>query len=149
MPAMAATGLEVFDRTLQTTNIWLDEIGGAIDGDRHLAWHTLGAVLTALRDRLPVELAAHLGAQLPLLIRGAYYEHFRPAIQPVPLRTADEFLDVVAENLAGARPVDVAEATQVVLAVLGRHVTPEQVDKVKHHLPQRIRALWPEPGALV
>lgn len=42
---MSATGLEVFDKTLQTTNIWLDEIMGAIGPDRHLAWHVLGAVL--------------------------------------------------------------------------------------------------------
>lgn len=59
---MAATGLEVFDRTLQTTNTWLNEIGERIGPDRQLAWHVLGAVLHALRDRVPLDLAAHVGA---------------------------------------------------------------------------------------
>lgn len=66
---MSATGLDVFDRTLQTTNIWLDDIMAGLGPDRHLAWHVLGAVLHALRDRLPLDQAAHLGAQLPLLVR--------------------------------------------------------------------------------
>jgi hypothetical protein len=31
---MSATGLDTFDKTLQTTNIWLDEIGATIGLDR-------------------------------------------------------------------------------------------------------------------
>ncbi|TMJ79725.1 MAG: DUF2267 domain-containing protein, partial [Alphaproteobacteria bacterium] len=49
---MSATGLDVFDKTLQTTNIWLDEIMGKLGPDRQVAWHVLSAVLHALRDRL-------------------------------------------------------------------------------------------------
>jgi uncharacterized protein (DUF2267 family) len=67
---MSATGVDVFDKTLQTTNIWLDEIMEEMGPDRQLAWRILGAVLRALRDRLPPDLAAHLSAQLPLLVRG-------------------------------------------------------------------------------
>jgi uncharacterized protein (DUF2267 family) len=67
---MSATGLEVLDKSVQTTNIWLDEIMEGIGPDRRLAWHSLRAVLHALRDRLPLDQAAHLGAQLPIVIRG-------------------------------------------------------------------------------
>ncbi|MGK6357046.1 DUF2267 domain-containing protein [Sphingomonas sp. DT-207] len=70
---MSATGLDVFDKTIQTTNIWLDEIMAEIGPDRQIAWKVLSTVLHKLRDRLPVEAAAHFGAQLPLLVRGAYY----------------------------------------------------------------------------
>src|SRR6266568_3524840 len=75
---MSATGLEVFDKTLQTTNIWLDEIMAKLGPDRRIAWHALGAVLHALRDRLQIGLAVHLGAQLPLLVRGLYYDQWHP-----------------------------------------------------------------------
>src|SRR5687768_17169423 len=75
---MSATGLAVFDKTLQTSNIWLDEICSMIGPDRKVAWKVLSVVLHKLRDRLPVELAAHLGAELPLLIRGVYYDQFEP-----------------------------------------------------------------------
>ena len=41
---MSTTGLDVFDKTLQTTNIWLDEIMDVVGPDRGVAWHVLGAV---------------------------------------------------------------------------------------------------------
>ena len=50
---MRATGLDVFDETLQVTHVWLDELTAELGPDRHAAWHMLGAVLRALRDRLP------------------------------------------------------------------------------------------------
>src|SRR5215204_2623125 len=86
-PAMSATGLDVFDKTLQTTNTWLDEIMAKIGPDRQLAWHVLGSVLRTLRDRIPLGLAAHLGAQLPILVRGVYYDQWRPSEQPLKWRS--------------------------------------------------------------
>src|SRR5947199_9478445 len=79
---MSATGLDVFDKTLQTTNIWLDEIIATLGSDRQVAWKVLSVVLHKLRDRMPVELSAHLSAELPLLVRGVYYDQFAPAKQP-------------------------------------------------------------------
>lgn len=64
---MSATCLDVFDRTIHLTNVWLDEIMTTLPRDRQLAWHALGAVLRTVRDRVPLNLAVHLGAQLPLL----------------------------------------------------------------------------------
>ena len=103
---MSATGLEVFDKTLQTTNIWLKEISEEIGPDRHTAWKVLSVVLHKLRDRLPVDVAAHLGAELPLLVRGVYYDQFKPASQPSDCRDMDEFVGHVQHWLADARPVD-------------------------------------------
>jgi hypothetical protein len=57
---MATTGLEVFDRTLHPTNLWLDEICAEIGPDKHLAWHVLGAVLRSIRDELLIGQSAHL-----------------------------------------------------------------------------------------
>ena len=59
---MSTHGLEVFDRTLETTHIWLNEICSELGPDKHLAWKVLSTVLQRLRDRLPIPLAAHLGA---------------------------------------------------------------------------------------
>ena len=90
---MSATGLDVFDKTLQTTHIWLDELMAEIGPDRQVAWHVLGTVLRAVRDRIPLELAVHLGAQLPLLVRGIYYDqwHALGRMDGKP-RSLDEFL---------------------------------------------------------
>jgi len=141
---MSSTGLEVFDKTLQTTHIWLDEIMAELGPDRQRAYHALRAVLPALRDRLPLNLAAHLGAQLPLLVRGIYYDNWHPQPDTSRERKQEEFLERVGAGLEGIRPIDVKEATQVVFGVIGRHVSEGQVEKVKQALPKDILALWPK-----
>lgn len=140
---MSATGLDVFDKTLQTTNIWLDEIMAELGPDRQVAWHVLGAVLRVLRDRLPINLAAHLGSQLPILVRGTYYDQWAPREKPLEIRSRDEFLQHVGEGLANIRPVNVQEAVQVVFRTICNHVTEGQVRKVRESLPRDIQALWP------
>jgi len=141
---MSATGLEVFDKTLQTTNIWLGEIEREIGPDRQIAWKVLSTVLHKLRDRLPVDLAAHLGSQLPLLVRGAYYDQYQPASQPREWDTVEEFLAEVAKWLSDVRPIDPEAATAAVFALLSRHVADGQITKVQNVLPQALRDFWLE-----
>jgi uncharacterized protein (DUF2267 family) len=144
---MSATGLEVFDKTLQTTNIWLNEISDRIGPDRQLAWKVLSTVLHKLRDRLPVDLAAHLGAQLPLLVRGAYYDQYEPARQPIDCDTPEEFSAEVAEWLTDGRPVDPDEAIRAVFEVLERHLSPGMLTKIRAALPKGIRIFWDSADA--
>jgi uncharacterized protein (DUF2267 family) len=141
---MSATGLTVFDKTLQTTHIWLDEINAVIGPNRDDAWSVLGVVLRCVRDRLPIGLGAHLAAQLPLLVRGAYYDQWRPSEEGLKSRSLSDFLDHVSSGLAGRRPIDPKEATRAVFAVLNRHIDPGQALNVFRALPEEIRALWPE-----
>ena len=51
-------------------------------GDRKLAYNVLKATLHALRDRIGPENAIHLGAQLPILVRGIYYDGWQFAQTP-------------------------------------------------------------------
>ena len=139
---MSATGLEIFDKTIHTTHIWLNEINAVIGPDRQLAWKVLSTVLHKLRDRLPPELSAHLGSQLPLLIRGAYYDQYKPSSQPGDCRTLAEFAAEVHEWLADVRPVDPHLAIAAVLGVLDRHVDPGQIAKIKGALPKQLRHMW-------
>lgn len=139
---MSATGLDVFDKTLQTTNIWLDEIMERLGPDRQVAWKVLSTVLHKLRDRLPVDLSAHLGAQLPLLVRGAYYDQYEPAKQPVECDTHEALSAEVAEWLRDIRPVDPDEAIRTVFGVLSRHVAEGQIAKVREALPKALRTAW-------
>lgn len=52
------------------------------------------------RARLPADLSAHLSAQLPLLVRGAYYDQYEPSKQPAQARGLDDFLGQVKTELA-------------------------------------------------
>lgn len=139
---MSGTGLGVFDRTVQTTNIWLNDLGDTVGPDRQAAWQALGAVLRTLRDRLPPELGAHLGAELPLLVRGAYYHRYQPDRLPRRFRDRDEFLRQVRRNMDGMRPVDVGAVTAAVLRLLDAHLPPGQCEKLRQALPEEIRSLW-------
>jgi uncharacterized protein (DUF2267 family) len=93
----------VFDQTLQKTNIWLKEIMDDLGPDRQRAYHAPRAVLHTLRDRLTVEEAAHLSAQLPLLVRGIYFEGWHPAHKPTTERSQEDFLEQVRTRLQGRR----------------------------------------------
>jgi uncharacterized protein (DUF2267 family) len=140
--AMSATGLDVFDKTLQTTNIWLGEIMDRLGLDRQVAWKVLSTVLHKLRDRLPLEVAAHLGAQLPLLVRGVYYDQFIPARLPTGCRTPEEFNEEVARWLSDIRPVDPDAAVAAVFGVLNRHLSEGQIAKIRSVLPKGLQMLW-------
>lgn len=142
---MSATGLDVFDKSLQVTNTWLNEMMDKIGPDRQLSWHVLGVVLRTLRDRLPADLAAHLGAQLPLIVRGAYYEQFEPSKPIHKSRSKAEFFAPIAEGNAMVRPVDTEDAVQAVFGVLDHYLDPGQARKVREALPEDIRVLWPDP----
>ncbi len=144
---MSATGLDVFDRTLETTHIWLNEICGDLGPDKQVAWKVLSTVLHKLRDRLPIGLAAHLGAQLPLLVRGVYYDQFEPSKLPTECTSREEFVAEVAEWLSDIRPVDPDQAVRSVFRVLSRHISEGQVAKVREALPRGLRQSWVDAEA--
>jgi uncharacterized protein (DUF2267 family) len=109
--------------------------------DRQLAWKVLSVVLQKLRDRLPIELAAHLSAELPLLVRGVFYDQFQPEKQPTDC-DREEFIAEVRRWLSSVRPIDPEAATRTVFAVLSRHIPRGQILKVQMSLPQDLRAVW-------
>ena len=141
---MSTSGLDVFDRTLETTHIWLNEICKDLGPDKQVAWKVLSTVLHKLRDRLTVNLAAHLGAQLPLMVRGVYYDQFEPGHMPSEHRSREDFIDEVADGLSDTRPVDAEEAVRSVLRLLSRHISEGQINKVRDALPKTLRRLWEE-----
>jgi uncharacterized protein (DUF2267 family) len=102
----------------------------------------LSTVLHKLRDRLTLNLAAHLGAQLPLIVRGVYYDQFEPGKMPSEFRSREEFIAEVAEWLSDTRPVDPEEAIRSVFRVLSRHISEGQINKVRDALPKSLRQMW-------
>lgn len=144
---MSATSLDVFDKTLQITNSWLGDIMERTGKERQVAWHALGTVLRAVRDRLSIGLAAHLGAQLPLLVRGLYYDQFDPDREPTRWRSREEFLGLVSAGFRGMETVDPALMAEAVFGVMTRYLDPGQVENVRSAMPEDVRNLWPEHGA--
>ncbi len=142
---MSDTGVTALDHTVQETNIWLKAIADELHvADRRQAYNALRAVLHALRDRLPPETAVHLGAQLPILVRGIYYEGWRMAGKPTKERSAQDFADHVLHELPPQFPVDPLTVARGVFEILWEQLDPGELAKVRAHLPTALRTLRPE-----
>lgn len=146
---MSATGLSVFDDTIHTTNAWLKDLMERLHyDDRSDAYRALRETLHALRDRLPANTAAALAAQLPMLIRGVYYEGWRPGAGPSDDRTQTEFTDHIAKAFQRTEHQrDPAEIARAVFALLNEKISRGEIDNVKSCLPPKIRNLWPNAAA--
>ena len=141
---MSMTGLEVFDTTVHKTNSWLKKLMQELHReDRRKAYLALRATLHALRDRLTVEEVAQLGAQLPMLIRGFYYEGWDPTGKPLKIRDKEEFLGLVAEEFRTDDTLNPELIARAVFKVLSDRVTAGEIEDVKHVMPAEIRELWP------
>jgi uncharacterized protein (DUF2267 family) len=141
---MRDSTLEVFDSTVQKTRAWLSDVMISLElKNRQEAYHALRSVLHALRARLTINEVAQLGAQMPLLLRGIYYDEWNPS-RASRDRSREGFLSEVMSNF-GVRPfVDAETMTRGVFRVLSRNVSEGEVRQVKALLPSAIRKLWPD-----
>jgi uncharacterized protein (DUF2267 family) len=138
------TGLDVFDTTLQETNLWLKELMARLGiRDRRLAYRILRATLHTIRDRIGPENAVHLGAQLPMLIRGFYYEGWHMSGMPTKERLKQEFLDHVLAEARGRLGTEPEQAVRAVFEILADKIDSGEVAKLIGLFPEELRALWP------
>jgi len=132
----------IIQHSVEKTHIWLNEIAEELgDEDRQYAYRALRAVLHTLRDRLTVDVAAKLAAQLPTLIRGIYYEDWDPSRTPVAIHDVGTFLDHVAEEGHMAGETEASLAVGAVVRVLRKHVSAGEIDGVLAVLPDAFTAL--------
>jgi len=142
---MSVATIGSIERTVHTTNAWLKELMEDLGWqDRERAYHALGAVLHALRDRLTVSEAADLGAQLPMLVRGLYYEGWHPDGKPIRERRREDFLNHIANAFPGHAEVYPEAVAWSVFKLLRKHVSAGEIGDVRYVLPEPIRSLWPD-----
>lgn len=144
---MPVSTIPTLNRTLQETEAWLNELCESEPFEvPEQAYALLRAVLHAVRDRLTVEEAVHLGAQLPQLVRGIYYEGWRPALAPNDEKTVDEFLAHVRSSLGPGQQerLPLETATRTVLAFLSEHVDAGEMRHVVDQMPAEIKGLFSE-----
>lgn len=148
---MSQTGLAVFDRSLQSTHQFLNDVSAEIGvEDKNITFIGTKAVLQALRDRLPLEEAAQIPSHLPEFLAGYYYQGWKPAATPSKERTVEAFLEKVQGNLQeGHYPVEIEALTKGVFAVLSRWLDDGEVADVVNMFPQDMQeALWKKPASV-
>jgi uncharacterized protein (DUF2267 family) len=138
------TRVAVLDTSLQRTHEWLHEVGDELGFDNErAAYAALRATLHALRDRLPVELVAHFGAEMPMLVRGLYYDGWHPSHDRLKAAHDEDFRASMRRELqAHGELLDAERVAQAVLRVLDRHIDPGQIEHVVAALPKAVRLLW-------
>jgi len=137
---MPTHSVDTIERNVHKVNEWLADLAEELGtDDREMAWRVLRAHLQVLRDRLTIDEAAQLAAQLPHLLRGVMYEGFDPGHQPEKIRDRDAFLARLAERAVLPDGTDPARAATAATRVLRRHVTPGELDDVLGQLPDEIR----------
>lgn len=138
---MSGTTITALNRSLQTTMEWIktiqDELGWE-DEDR--TYNAIKAVLHTLRDRMPLEESAKFAAQLPMIMRGVYYDQYNPTVQPTKLRTRDEFLEEVRNKFPDPS-FSPEESMRGVMMGLERRIGRDSVEKIALNFPESIRDL--------
>lgn len=139
--------LAVFEKTQQKTGHWIECIAqdmGSTDMER--SYHILRSVLHAVRDRLPPNDAIHLAAQMPMLVRGFYYEGWHPSDKPEQYRHKQDFLKHLARDVPNLDPTQRERAASAVFSVLSRELSSGEIEQVRHALPAEVREIWELSG---
>ncbi|WP_214367798.1 DUF2267 domain-containing protein [Pseudonocardia sp. H11422] len=142
---MSFTGYPTFDTTLQKTNGILKQIEASYGWPkerRNQSYAGLRAVLHALRDRLTVEEAAQLSAQLPLLVRGIYFEDWDPSKVPMKMHRND-FLERIRKDFPYEVPGGVERLSDTVIQAVRRHITEGEWEDVRASLPKDMVTVLP------
>lgn len=142
---MGLESVHVFDKPLQSANLWLKELAEDMGwDDDHKAYLVLRGALHALRDRLPVNEAVQLGAQLPLIISGVYYDGWRPVQKPEKYKHKEDFVEKMKGPFPVNTDVDFEKAAQGVFRLLARKITEGELDDVVGELPKELKEWWGE-----
>jgi len=122
---MKLTGLDIFDASAERTTEWIHELMRELNwNDHRKAYFALRSVLHGLRDHLPVEQAVRFGNQLPMLIRGFYFEDWDLQVKPLPWHPQQEPL------------------VCAVFRVLERKASEGEIGDLNDSLPADLREFW-------
>lgn len=143
--------LDMIEKTVQLTHLWVNDVARELGTDsKHKAFQGLRAMLHLLRDRIPLGEAANLGAQLPILLAGFYYEGWKPESTPTKSRTKAEFLSELNYHLhhyaLDDGSVDPEQLARAVFKVISARVTAGEVEEVRGILPDPVKELWAVPA---
>lgn len=137
--------LHVFDSHREAANAWLRLLIEDLElapVEYARALQALRAGLHAIRDRLPAAKVVDLGAQLPTLLRGIYYEGWRLDNEPTRIRDGAAMLARVDSELGPLSRLSAHDVLSSVIRLLVAHVSPGELRHVVATLPQPIAALW-------
>lgn len=139
---MSTIRIDIIDRTVEKAHISINDTAHELGtDDSHHAYRVLRAFLHALRDQLPVDEVAQLAAQLPIFVRGVFYEGWDPSNASKRLHDVDSFLARVADDAGLTGETEASFAVGAACRVLRRHISAGESVHVLHALPRHLETL--------
>lgn len=143
---MSAKGLEVIDHTVQLTHEWINELRERLDwASARDVLRLLRVTIAAVRDHLGHDEAAQFAAQMPTLIRGMFYEGWKPSATPLPDRNVEDFVGRIEREVVGVAEYGGHKDIGAVFHLLNGRISAGEIADIRASLPKAIRDLWPEP----
>jgi uncharacterized protein (DUF2267 family) len=125
------------------TEDWVDDLMRRLGWqDRERVYRALLATLHSLRDCLARDEAVYIGAQLPTLLRGLYYEGWHPGARPAT-RSRDTFLERIHDGVHRDPGVDTEQVARAVFALLAARLPAAEIEDAKAATPSVLHNLWP------
>jgi len=130
----------------EAVNEWVNELDETLGWeDKDKSFQVLRATLHALRDVLPISEVAQLSSQMPILIRGIFYEEWKPSKSASELHEAKAFVQHVHDIIPNDRIGDPERAVTAVFLLLNMRITAGEISDVRANLREGLRKLWPDP----
>lgn len=143
---MTAQGLEVIDHSVHLTHEWINELAERLGwSSKRSALRLMRITLRHVRDHLVVNEVAHVSAQLPIVIRGFFFEGWVPKQTPIKERNVQDFVTFITEQMAEAEEYRGREDIKCVFDLLNNRISRGEVEDVRATLPTSIRDLWSAP----
>lgn len=125
------------------TEDWINDLTHRLGWhDRAKAYEALLGTLHALRDSLPRDEAVYVGAHMPALLRGLYYEGWHPEA-PIPAKTRSAFLERIELAVHHDPGIDCEQVARAVFALLAAWLPSSELEDAKAATPSALRAFWP------
>lgn len=84
--------------------------------------------------------AVDLGSQLPMLVRGFYYEGWKPSKTPQEMST-EEFFDQVQSQFQYTTEYSIKELIQGTMKALSKYVSQGELEDIKASLPKDLSSI--------
>ena len=141
---MSNTSITTFTHGAEQAQQWVNELDDDLNwGDKGRSYRLLRAVLHTMRDFLSIEEVADLSAQLPILIRGIFFEGWDPSTAPVWKRKKQDFIAQVASDFNNDPLGNPDVAIAAVFRLIDRHISQGEITQVRNAMQKSLRNLWP------
>jgi uncharacterized protein (DUF2267 family) len=138
------TGIQTLDTAVGATEEWINALMARLGWQgKERTYLALLAALHALRDALPRDEAGYLGVQLPVLLRGLYFEGWHPASHLQRAKSRSAFVERIQEGVHRDPGINAEAVAHAVFALLAERLPLGEVENAKAATPEPLRMFWP------